>query len=170
MRRAVPAAPPRAGEVVPEFSGRTTSGSTITRTDLLGQPSVLFFYPKAGSPGCSREAREFARRFSEFQALGVKVVGISVDRPDAQERFKIGCALPFDLIADATGEIARSFGVLGPLGLARRVTFLMGANGRVLRVVRAWRPRRHAAAALDRLAPRRAAVQDRSASPGEGPP
>jgi thioredoxin-dependent peroxiredoxin len=139
------------GDPLPEFSGRTDSGSTVGRAALAGRPAVLFFYPKAGSPGCSIESREFARRLPEFTAAGVRVVGVSVDSATAQKRFREKCDLPFDLIADDDGAISRQFGVLGGLGVARRTTFLIGADGRVLEVVRSWRPRRHAEAAIARL-------------------
>ena len=140
-----------AGDPLPEFSGRTDSGSTVERSALIGRPTVLFFYPKAGSPGCSIESREFARLLPEFTAAGVRVVGVSVDPAAAQQRFREKCDLPFDLIADEDRSISRRFGVLGALGVARRTTFLVGADGRVLEVVRSWRPRRHPEAAIARL-------------------
>jgi thioredoxin-dependent peroxiredoxin len=140
------------GDPLPEFSGTTESGTPLSRSDLLGRPTVLFFYPKAGSPGCTLETREFARRSAEFVGAGVRVVGVSVDRPEAQQRFRDQCQLPFPLLADADGSISRRFGVLGALGVARRTTFLLGADGHVLEVVRSWRPRRHVEVALDRLA------------------
>jgi len=147
-------APVRAGDPVPEFSGTTASGSPLSRGDLAGRPAVLFFYPRAGSPGCSIESREFARLHDRFVAAGVRVVGISVDPPESQQRFRDSCGLPFDLIADTGREISRRFGVLGGLGMARRTTFLVGPDGRVLHVIRTWRPRRHAEDALARLTAR----------------
>lgn len=146
-----PPRPLRAGDRVPEFSGTTESGRTLGAADLLGHPSVLFFYPKAGSPGCSMESREFARHFAEFTASGVTVVGVSVDPPEAQQRFRESCGLPFELVADSDRSVSRRFGVLGRLGVARRTTFLLAADGTVLEVVRTWRPRRHVEVALARL-------------------
>lgn len=156
--------PLRVGEPLPEFSGTTASGATIARRDLLGRPTVLYFYPKAGSPGCSLESREFARLHGEFRAAGATVVGISVDSQKAQRGFQEHCGLPFDLIADDDGEISRRFGVLGRLGLARRTTFLVSAQGTVEGVIRTWRPGRHAGATLDRVLAGR-----RPSDPKDGP-
>lgn len=141
----------RRGDDVPEFAVSTDSGRTISRSDLLGHPTVLYFYPKAGSPGCSMESREFARHHSEFVAAGVRVIGVSVDPPDAQRTFREKCDLPFDLIADSGREMSARFGVLGVLGVARRTTFLLDADGRVVDVIRSWRPRLHTVVALQRL-------------------
>jgi thioredoxin-dependent peroxiredoxin len=140
------------GDPLPEFEGRTASGGRLGRTDLLGRPSVVFFYPKAGSPGCSVESREFARHHPEFVASGVRVVGISVDRPEAQQRFREACDLPFDLVADSAREISKKFGVLGTFGLARRTTFVAGPDGTILRVIRTWRPGPHVTGALEEVA------------------
>jgi len=159
--------PVRAGEPLPDFSGRTSSGATVSRRDLLGHPAVLFFYPKAGSPGCSIESREFARLHEQFAAAGVRVVGISVDSLSAQARFRETCELPFELVGDAEGEIGRRFGVLGALGMARRTTFLVDAEGRIVEVIRTWRPRRHAEAALERLG--RSAARSRAGPGGPDP-
>jgi len=160
--------PPRAGDPVPAFAGATDSGLTITNSDLLGRPTVLFFYPKAGSPGCSLESREFARHHAEFEAAGVRVVGVSVDPAESQRRFREECELPFDLIADVGREISSRFGVLGALGMARRTTFLLGPDGRILDVIHSWRPGRHADFALDRLV--RKSRPDAASSPSSGTP
>lgn len=152
--------PLRPGDFIPAFSGATDSGSVITNADLLGHRSILFFYPKAGSPGCSVESREFARHHAEFVAAGVTVVGVSVDPPEAQRTFRDACQLPFPLVADPDREISGRFGVLGALGMARRTTFLLGPDGRVLDVVRSWRPRYHADFALERLLGKRSEPGD----------
>jgi len=141
----------RVGDAVPEFSGTTATGQPLVRSDLLGRPVVVFFYPKAGSAGCSIESREFARRHADFTAAGAKVVGISVDPVEAQQKFRESCDLPFDLVADADGTISRRFGVLGALHLARRTTFVVGPDGSIVEVIRVWRPGRHAELALERV-------------------
>ena len=87
--------PLQVGDLVPEFTGTTESGSSISSADLKGRPTVLFFYPEAGSPGCSIESREFARRTPELSAVGVRVLGISVDPTEAQRSFREDCHLPF---------------------------------------------------------------------------
>lgn len=143
--------PLRAGEAVPEFSAAATDGTTFSRGDLLGKLTVLYFYPKAGSAGCSMEAREFSRRLPEFSAAGAHVVGVSVDPVGDQRDFQKECELGFPLLADPDRRVSRSFGVLGLLGTARRVTFVIGPDGAVRDVVDSWRPGLHVREALRRL-------------------
>jgi peroxiredoxin Q/BCP len=97
------------------------------------------------------EARGFTEHYAEFQAKGVEVIGVSVDPVEAQQRFVQECRIPFPLIADRDKSIARSFGVLGLLGIAQRVTFFIGPDGKVLEVVRGLLPARHVETALARL-------------------
>jgi len=144
----------RAGSRLPAFSGATDDGRPVTDVELRGHPAVLYFYPKASSLGCTLEAREFARHHTELAAAGVRVVGISIDTPGAQARFRSECGLPFDLVADAGGEVSQRFGVRGRLGLARRTTFLVDPEGTVLEVVRSWRPLVHVRRTLARFAAR----------------
>lgn len=147
--------PLRPGDRIPDFRGTSAEGTPVSREDLVGRPVVLYFYPRAGSPGCSIEAREFARNYPRLQSAGVRLVGVSVDPPDAQAKFRERCDVPFPLIADTEGEIGRRFGVLGRFGMARRVTFLVDADGRIVEIVRSWRPRLHVSRALARFAPSR---------------
>jgi len=158
----------RVGDRLPDFEGTTAGGGRICRDDLTGRPAVLFFYPKAGTVGCSIESREFARRHDEFVASGIRVVGISVDSTDDQQRFREECHLPFDLVADEDRTISRRFGVLGAAGVARRRTFVVDGRGRVVGVVRSWRPKRHVEGALSALlkAPDTAAGTSEAAVPG----
>ncbi|MCI4364268.1 MAG: peroxiredoxin [Thermoplasmata archaeon] len=147
--------PPRimieVGALAPEFSGTAADGSPFTLSSTRGRAVVLFFYPKASSAGCSVEARGFSEHYEELQHHGVCVVGVSVDDVAAQARFVKNCSIPFPLIADHDKSIARKFGVLGFLGLARRVTFFLDAEGRVTEVVSGVLPTPHIRAALSRF-------------------
>jgi thioredoxin-dependent peroxiredoxin len=145
---------PREGERVPEFSGTTDDGRIVTSAELTGHPAVVYFYPKARSLGCSIEAREFARHHAEFVSAGVRVLGVSVDSVADQGRFRSECALPFELLADVSGDVTRRFGVASRFGWARRTTFLVGPTGIVERVVRSWRPAEHVRAAVSWMAQR----------------
>lgn len=146
-----PSRPLRAGDRLPEFSGATASGRELSRRELDGKTAVVFFYPKAGSPGCSIESREFARLHPAFLEAGAVVVGVSVDPTDAQRKFREECELPFDLVADPDGVVSRRFGVLGVLRMARRTTFVIDPRGSIVDVIRTWRPRQHAERALERV-------------------
>jgi thioredoxin-dependent peroxiredoxin len=149
------------GETAPEFRGTTQSGETLELARYRGRPLVLYFYPKAHTSGCAREARGFAQQYPELQQAGIDVVGVSVDSVESQRSFAEQCGVPFPLIADRDKSIARSYGVLGILGLARRVTFFVGPDGRVQEVVEGLLPGPHLERALARA---------RSARPAPPPP
>lgn len=140
------------GAVAPDFTGTAADGSTFALGSLRGRPVVLFFYPKANSTGCRIETRGFVEHFDEFASKGVALVGVSVDPVEAQKRFAEACRVPFPLVSDRDGAIARQYGVLGWLGLAQRVTFLLDAQGRILWVVRGLRPGPHLQGSLAHLA------------------
>jgi thioredoxin-dependent peroxiredoxin len=135
------------GDVAPDFEGVSTRGSGFRLSSLRGGPVVLYFYPRAGSLGCTYESIGFAKEHDALRAKGVSVVGVSVDSLDDQRRFLETCSLPFPLVADSDQAIARRFGVLGAFGHARRVTFLLDGSGRILQVVDSIRPGAHVTAA-----------------------
>jgi len=153
------------GAVAPEIAAPTTRGVPFALSHHRGRPVVVYFYPKAGTSGCTIEAREFAEHYSDLERAGVVLVGVSVDRPEDQQRFAESCRLPFPLIPDPDGSIARRYGVLGILGIARRVTFWVGPDGRVEAVHSGMLPRPHVRAVLERLGPERTAGADGSAPP-----
>jgi peroxiredoxin Q/BCP len=150
------------GDPVPAIDTVDAEGRPIRSTELRGRSFLLFFYPKAGSWGCTREALGFAGRHPEFVSRGIEVFGISVDPPNAQQSFGTKCKLPFPLIPDGAGEIARRFGVLGAFGFARRVTFLVGEDGRIRYVTDSVLPGAHVEGVL--------AFLDRSDPPPASPP
>ncbi len=132
-----------AGEEAPEFRGIAQDGSPLVLSELRGRPVVLYFFPKAGSLGCTLETRGFAAIYDDLRANGVEVVGVSVDPVEAEARFATSCHAPFRLVSDPDGAIARGFGILGRLGLAQRTTFFIGADGRIEEVLRTPFPGRH---------------------------
>ena len=126
------------GELVPDFEALTQTGETVKLSDYLARgPVVLFFYPKAMTPGCTKENCHFRDLQAEFDAVGTTRLGISADRPDQQARFATRYDLDFPLLSDADGSIARAFGAArkGPL-VNRRVTFVIGADGRLLDIIK----------------------------------
>jgi thioredoxin-dependent peroxiredoxin len=141
------------GEAAPDFTASREDGTPFHLYSLLGTPTILFFYPRANSLGCTVETRAFADHFAEFQAAGLAVVGVSVDPVTAQKSFAAKCEVAFPLVADTDKSIARAYGVLGFLGFARRVTFFLDAGGRVEEVVEAINPNPHVKRALERIAP-----------------
>jgi peroxiredoxin Q/BCP len=135
------------GDVAPDFEGVSTLGAAFRLSSLRGRPVVLYFYPRAGSLGCTYESMGFKKAYPALQERGVAIVGVSVDSLDDQRKFLETCALPFPLVADSDQSIARRFEVLGAFGLARRVSFLLDPGGRVMQVVESIRPGVHVSAA-----------------------
>lgn len=143
------------GDVAPDFEAATGQGTRLRLSTLKGRRVILYFFPKASSAGCTRESIGFAHYYPSFRDQGVEIVGISVDDVPDQKRFGEECSLPFPLVADPEKEIARRFGVLGVLGVAKRVTFLLDADGRVVEVVDSILPKPHVQRARERfLGPR----------------
>ncbi|MGI0130047.1 MAG: peroxiredoxin [Thermoplasmata archaeon] len=149
------------GELAPPFLGTASDGSRVDSSAYHGRPLLLYFYPKANTAGCSMEARGFAEHYQDLQKAGIALVGVSVDSVDAQKRFSDRCEVPFPLIADRDKSISRLYGVLGFLGVARRVTFFIGSDGRVREVVEGILPGPHV---------RRAVELARAPSAGTAPP
>lgn len=143
------------GQKLRAFTGVDQNGATIRLHEFAGHPLVLYFYPRASTPGCTIEARAFRDLYPEFQRRGIAVVGVSPDTPRAQKKFCDNQDLPFPLIADDERSLCQSCGVLKDKSLfgrkyqgVVRSTFLIGADGVVLRV---WSPvkiRGHAQAVL----------------------
>jgi thioredoxin-dependent peroxiredoxin len=139
------------GEEAPDFTAVVADGSSFTLSSLRGKPVVLYFYPKANTLGCTVEARGFTEHYSEFSGSGVAVVGVSVDTVEDQRRFREKCDIPYPLVADHNKAVARRYGVLGLFGVAKRVTFFLGPDGRVEEVVEGLSPGPHLRRALGRL-------------------
>ena len=135
------------GDLAPDFEGMSTRGAGFRLSTLRGNPVVLYFYPRAGSLGCTYESIGFAKVHPALKERGVSVVGVSVDSIGEQRKFLETCSLPFPLVADADQAIARRYEVLGAFGLARRVTFLIDPTGHVLQVIESIRPGVHVVAA-----------------------
>jgi thioredoxin-dependent peroxiredoxin len=136
-------APLAVGDQAPDFDAPTQDGTRLRLSSLRGHPVVLYFYPKADTPGCTVESKAFRDAHPEFQSHDVRIVGVSVDDVPAQRAFAQKYSLPFPLVADASKEIARSYGVLRPSGRANRVTFYLDDRGRIVRIVEDSSPSPH---------------------------
>jgi len=122
------------GAIAPDVVGVAADGSLTRLTTVRGRPAIVYFYPKDGTPGCTKEACAFRDAFAGYQQRQVTIFGVSRDSGEIHAEFRKSHQLPFSLVADETGEIAKAYGVSSPLGMSARVTFLIGANGRVARV------------------------------------
>jgi peroxiredoxin Q/BCP len=120
--------------MAPELTGVAPDGSITKLSGVRGHPAVVYFYPKDETPGCTKEACAFRDAFSNYQALHVTIFGVSRDSPESHAQFRAAHALPFSLVSDEDGTISRAYGVSSTLGMASRVTFLVGADDRIARV------------------------------------
>jgi len=129
--------PLQVGQSLPDFTATSTSGRDVRLADLRGKAVVLYFYPKDDTPGCTEQACTFRDDLHKLTALGAEIVGVSVDDTLSHQAFAKKYSLPFPLLADAKGELARRYGSLRDFGLirfARRNTFLIDPQGRVAKV------------------------------------
>ncbi len=121
---------PKIGEAAPDFTQPTDEGSELTLSQLRGNVVVLYFYPRAGTPSCTKEACSFRDNMVRLTGMGVKVVGVSTDSVKRQAGFKEKNALQFPLIADKELTVVKLYDVLKPeTGSAKRTTFLIDRNG-----------------------------------------
>jgi len=118
-------------------------GNSRQLAKFRGRHFVVYFYPKDDTPGCTVEGKEFRDLYDQFVGLDCAVVGVSTDSVESHRAFAEKHALPFTLLADTSGELARAFGVLDG-ARAERVTFVLGPDGRVRRAFRDFNPRGHA--------------------------
>jgi peroxiredoxin len=126
----------RVGDIAPNIRAKTTNGTDFDLSEEECLCSVIYFFPKAFTPGCTAETKQFRDNFAELTLQGAQVVGVSTDSFDTQCRFVKETAAPFPLIADPDKSIARSYGVLYPLiGIARRITFIVAHDRRILSVI-----------------------------------
>jgi len=143
---------PREGDTLPDMELTLSDGSRLRLSELRGKIIVLYFYPKAFTPGCSREASAFNELYEEFKRLGAEVIGVSTDSPETNSRFASKKMLRFQLASDSRGSVCKSLGVLrslGPLRYAKRVTLVVDREGRIARVIKGVRPEEHAYKALE---------------------
>lgn len=120
------------GDPAPDISAPSTSGKDVKFSELRGSWIILYFYPKAFTPGCTAESCSLRDGYSELQKLGATILGASLDNLSTQIDFKAKYHLPFDLLSDSKKEVAKAFGSLGLAGLmAQRKTFIIDPDGKI---------------------------------------
>jgi peroxiredoxin Q/BCP len=140
----------------PEFTLPDQNGDEVSLKSLRGKTVVLYFYPRADTPGCTVEACEFRDSYKKIQKTGVVLLGISPDTPKAQKKFEEKFALPFTLLADADKTVANAYGVMKEknmygkkvMGVAR-TTFVIGPDGKIKHVFNKVKPEGHADEVLE---------------------
>jgi thioredoxin-dependent peroxiredoxin len=131
----------REGDLVPDFELADQDGAVRSLSGLLADgPVVLFFYPAAMTPGCTKEACHFRDIGAEYEAAGVQRVGISRDPVERQKQFADRYDFDYPLLADVDGTVAEIFdvkrsGLLGKVALVKRQTFVIGKDQRLVKVI-----------------------------------
>lgn len=120
-----------AGAMAPGVEGIDQHGAPFRLSDLRGRWVILYFYPMDETLGCTAEACAFRDDWESLRMMGAEVVGVSTQGPESHRKFAEHHRLPFRLVADPEKRIARTYDVLGLLGLARRVTYLVDPEGRI---------------------------------------
>ena len=146
------------GEKLPDFDLSTSAGGRVRRNDLAGSRTVLYFYPKDDTSGCTLEAREFTSLLDDFAARGVRVLGVSPDSAASHDRFIKKCGIGFPLVSDPDKELATALGVWVEKSMygrsymgIERSTFLVDADGKVERQWRKVKASGHAREVLASL-------------------
>jgi peroxiredoxin Q/BCP len=139
------------GDPAPDFEVLDDEGKPFRLESLRGTDVVLYFYPKADTPGCTKEACNFRDTISQFKEHGAAVIGVSPDEPGAQAKFKAKYELTFPLLADTDHKVAEAYGVWKEKSMygkkymgIERTTFLIGKDGRIRHIFEKVKPEGHA--------------------------
>jgi peroxiredoxin Q/BCP len=146
---------PKEGQKAPEFHVKADDGRAVSLQDYAGKNLILYFYPKANTPGCTNEATEFRDRVAKFEALNTSIVGCSADSEESQTKFKKKYNLNFPLLADTEKTVieaydaARMKSFLGKnfMGIAR-ITYWIGPDGAIRKIWEKVTAKGHAAEVL----------------------
>ena len=144
------------GDTAPNFQSLDEAENSISLADYKGKKLVLFFYPKASTPGCTVEACNLSDNYSRFTALGYDVLGVSADSAKKQSNFKEKYNFPYPLLADEDKSVIRAFGVWGPKKFMgkeydgiHRTTFVIDENGIILDIITKVKTKAHTSQILE---------------------
>jgi peroxiredoxin Q/BCP len=143
------------GDKAPEIKLDTDTGEKFDLAKHKGKKVVVYFYPRADTPGCTIEAKEFNDVYKKIATKGAEVFGVSPDTPKAQTKFKEKFGLGFTLLCDVDKEVAVAYGVLKEKNMygkkvmgIERTTFVIGADGKIEKIFNKVKPEGHAEAVL----------------------
>lgn len=146
----------KTGQKVPEFTVNDQDGNAISLSDYKGKKLIVFFYPKASTPGCTAEACNLRDNYSELKELGFELLGVSADSEKRQSNFRNKYEFPFPLLADEDKAVINAFGVWGEKKFMGKVydgihrkTFILDENGVVEHVFDKVKTKDHAAQILE---------------------
>lgn len=143
------------GDAAPQFSGVDQNGTKHTLEDYKGKKLVVFFYPKANTPGCTAEACDLRDNYERFQANNYELLGVSADSAKAQKKFEEKYEFPFALLADEDKSVINAFGVWGPKKFMgkeydgiHRTTFVINEDGIIEDIIKEVKTKAHTAQIL----------------------
>ena len=141
----------KAGDKAPDFKSTNQNGNTVNLSDFTGKKLVLFFYPKASTPGCTLEACNLSDNYSRFKAAGYAILGVSADSAKRQLNFKNKYGFPYDLLADEDKSVIEAYGVWGPKKFMgreydgiHRTTFIINEEGVITNIYKKVKTKEHA--------------------------
>ena len=148
----------KVGDQAPHFEGIDQNENTVKLSDLQGKKVILYFYPKDMTPGCTAQSCNLGENYSELQAKGFEVIGVSADSVARHQKFVAKYELPFTLLADESKEIINAYGVWGPKKLAgreyegiHRITFIIDENGAIENIILKVKTKTHTEQILELL-------------------
>ena len=143
------------GDKAPDFQSINQDGNAVSLSDFSGKKLVLFFYPKASTPGCTLEACNLSDNYSRFVANGYDVLGVSADNTKRQSNFKNTFEFPYDLLADEDKSVINAYGVWGPKKFMgreydgiHRITFVIDEKGIIENIITKVKTKEHTAQIL----------------------
>ena len=144
------------GDQAPEFEAKDQDGNTVRLADYAGKKLVIFFYPKASTPGCTAEACNLKDHYQTFLSQDFEILGVSADSAKRQSNFRNKYKLPYPLLADENKSVINAFGVWGPkkfMGRTfdgiHRITFVINAQGEISDIITKVKTKDHASQLLE---------------------
>jgi len=144
----------KVGDDAPTFTLPDSLGNQVSLNDYKDKWVVLYFYPKDDTPGCTTEACHFRDDFKSLEAIGAKVIGVSIDDSFSHKKFAEKYNLPFPLLSDASGEVASRYGALNNflvIKLAKRYTYLINPQGKIAKIYLSVDTSKHSQEIIDDL-------------------
>ena len=135
------------GDSIPKFELKDSSGNIVDEKSLKGKKSIIYFYSEDFSPGCTTEADEFTKYYKKFQDLEINIIGISKNSSESHKKFCREMNIPYTLLSDPDSSVAKKFGAWGLKGFSFSVlrnTFLISAEGTIVKIFPEINPRGHA--------------------------
>ncbi|EGV44955.1 thioredoxin-dependent thiol peroxidase [Bizionia argentinensis JUB59] len=144
------------GDKAPDFTAKDQDGNAISLSDYKGKKLVLFFYPKASTPGCTAEACNLSDNYSRFQKEGYDILGVSADSEKRQSNFRNKYDFPYPLLADEDKAVIEAYGIWGPKKFMgkeydgiHRTSFVIDENGLIEEVISKVKTKAHTDQILD---------------------